>query len=42
MFNVWAEEELEKEMAQKFNELNTLYNDRKQKYIGYLISYKWF
>lgn len=33
---------MEKDMAMNFNEINTLYNMQKNKYIGYVVNYKWF
>jgi hypothetical protein len=42
VFNVWAEEEVERELAERFMELNELWVESRGKYVGYLVNYKWF
>lgn len=33
---------MEKEMASNFGEINSLWNEDKEKYVGYVVNYKWF
>jgi hypothetical protein len=42
VFNVFTEEKMEKELVKNFQSWNAIYNEEKEKYIGYLIDLKWF
>ena len=42
VFNIFVEEKLEKELIENFNEWNVLFNEKEERFISYLISYKWF
>ena len=42
IFNIFMEEKMEKELVKNFGAWNVIFNDEKEKYIGYLIDLKWF
>jgi hypothetical protein len=39
---VFAEERIEKELAVNFKEWNKLYNAEEDRYVSYVLNYKWF
>ena len=42
MFNIFVEEQMEKDLVYNFNEWNNLYVEEDERYVSYVISYKWF
>lgn len=42
IFSVFVEERMEKELAVNFSSWNKLYNTEEQRYVSYVLSYKWF
>lgn len=42
IFSVFPEERIEKELALNFNDWNKLYSQADEKYVSYVLSYKWF
>ena len=42
MFSIFEEEEVEKETANNFSDYNQLFDEESQRYVGYLVAYKWF
>lgn len=42
LFNIFTEEKMEKELVRYFYDWNVIYDDEREKYIGYLINLKWF
>lgn len=42
IFSVFAEERIEKELAVNFSSWNQLYKAEEERYVSYVLSYKWF
>lgn len=42
VFSVFAEERLEKELASNFLQLNNLFKESENRYVSYVLDYKWF
>jgi len=42
LFNIFVEEKMEKELVRDFYDWNVIYDEEKEKYVGYLINLKWF
>lgn len=42
IYSVFPEERIEKELAVNFTEWNKLYSQNDEKYVSYVLSYKWF
>lgn len=42
LFNIFIEEKLEKELIRNFSDWNNLYVEDEDRYVSYLINFKWF
>lgn len=42
IFNIFIEEKLEKELIKHFSEYNNLYVEDQDRYVSYVIDFKWF
>ena len=41
-FNVFIEHKIEKELASNFDDWNDLYNEELDKYVSYIVDFRWF